>query len=52
MERLNQHPNLTINQVAIKYGVDYVKLRDAQLNMLRNNLKRDNPLWEKAGYGR
>ena len=52
MEKLNQHPNLTINQVAVKYGIDYTKLRDAQLEFPRNNLKRDSPLWEIQSYGR
>ena len=52
MEKLNQHPELTINQVAVKYGIDYTKLRDAQLEFLRNNLKRDNPLWETQSFGR
>ena len=23
MEKVNQHPDLTINQVAVKYGIDY-----------------------------
>lgn len=52
MEKLNQHPDLNINQVAVKVGIDYIALRDAQLQMLRNNLKRDNPLWEVSAYGR
>lgn len=52
MEKLNQHPDLTINQVAVKYGIDYVVLRDAQLEFLRNNLKRDNPMWGEKSYGR
>ena len=52
MERLNQYPDLNINQVAVKVGIDYVALRDAQLEFLRNNLKRDNPLWEVSAYGR
>lgn len=52
MEKLNQHPTLTINQVAVKYGIDYVVLRGAQLEFLRNNLKRDNPLWDEQSYGR
>ncbi len=52
MEKLNQHPDLTINQVAVKYGIDYVVLRDAQLEFLRKNLKRDSPLWEIQSYGR
>lgn len=52
MEKLNQHPDLNINQVAVKYGIDYVALRDAQLEFLRNNLKRDNPLWDEQSYGR
>ena len=52
MERLNQYPDLNINQVAVKYGIDYVALRDAQLEFLRNNLKRDSPLWDKQGFGK
>ena len=52
MEKLNQHPDLNINQVAVKYGIDYVALRDAQLEFLRNNLKRDSPLWDDQRYGR
>lgn len=52
MEKLNQHPTLTINQVAVKYGIDYIVLRDAQLEFLRDNLKRDNPLWDEQSYGR
>lgn len=52
MERLNQYPDLNINQVAVKYGIDYIVLRDAQLEFLRNNLKRDSPLWEVTAYGR
>ena len=52
MERLNQYPDLNINQVAVKYGIDYTKLRDAQLEFLRNNLKRDSTLWDDQRYGR
>ena len=52
MEKLNQHPDLNINQVSVKVGIDYVVLRDAQLEFLRNNLKRDSPLWETQSFGR
>lgn len=52
MDRLKQHPDLTIAQVANKYGIEYNRLRDAQLEFLRNNLKRDSPLWEVSAYGR
>ncbi len=52
MEKLNQHPDLTINQVAVNYSIDYVVLRDAQLEFLRKNLKRDSPLWSEKSYGR
>lgn len=47
MERLNQYPDLNINQVAHKCGMDYTKLRDAQLQFLRNHLKRDSDLWDE-----
>lgn len=52
MDRLKQHPDLTIAQVANMYGIEYNRLRDEQLQWLRNNLKRDNPLWETKNYGR
>lgn len=52
MERLKQHPDLTIAQVANMYGLNTDDLRDEQLQWLRNNLKRDNPLWEAKNYGR
>lgn len=52
MDRLKQHPDLTIAQVANKYGIEYNRLRDEQLQWLRNNLRRDNPLWETKNYGR
>lgn len=52
MERLKQHPDLTIAQVANKYGLNTDDLRDEQLQMLRNNLKRDNTLWDDQRYGR
>lgn len=52
MEKLQQHPDLTIAQVANKYGIEYNRLRDEQLQWLRNNLKRDSPLWGVKYYGR
>lgn len=47
MEHLIKNPELTISQIAHKCGVDYTKLRDAQLQFLRNHLKRDSDLWDE-----
>lgn len=52
MEKLKQHPELNINQVAAKYGIETEKLVDEQLNMLRIHLKRDSILWEQPKFGK
>ncbi len=52
MEKLKQHPELNINQVAAKYSIETEKLVDEQLNMLRIHLKRDSPLWSLPKFGK
>lgn len=45
MEKLKQHPNLSIAEVANMFGLKTEDLRDEQLNCIRCHVKRDSILW-------
>lgn len=52
MEHLKRNPHLNINEVVFKCGVSSDQLKKEQLQFLKNNLKRDSPLWTIHKFGR
>lgn len=52
LEALKDNEDLSIKQVANKLGLSHLKLRDAQLFITKNHVKRDDLRWELINYGR
>ena len=52
LQALKENEDLSIKQVANKLGLSHLKLRDAQLFITKNYVKRDDDRWELIKYGR
>ena len=52
LQALKENEDLSIKQVANKLGLPAIKLRDAQLFITKNHVKRDDYRWELINYGR
>ena len=52
LQALKENEDLSIKQVANKLGLSHLKLRDAQLFITKNYVKRDDYRWELINYGR
>lgn len=49
---LSSFPNMNLQELSEETGIEREMLRESQLDFIRRNVSRNNPLWYVESYGR